>query len=261
VVNSGSPSTVAGMTNPLFERLVRSGEFALRLASTVIDRVEALPVSPQSLASKAIDQHFDRKKQRAATDPVWSDIEKRRHIPGSSHVVFRSEDLSADDWETQRRIETELTPDPWWLGAARQLSSVSIARVARGVMFVSQRARRGWDDRSTWDLGTHLTSTLAGQLDHLAATTHGWPDSPVFPTFEDWTATLRHQASQLRRYAGSTEQQEALDRWKAVNEKPGSDPEQVQAAWNTLERIEAGDRDAAVLAMHWVAEHLDRLWD
>lgn len=53
------------------------------------------------------------------------------------------------------------------------------------------RARRGWAPRDVWALDHHLCQVLAGMLDHLATTGHGWPESEEFPTYEDFTQAVR----------------------------------------------------------------------
>jgi hypothetical protein len=234
---------------------------AARAAQTLAAAADAFPLTPQNVAQRIIDRFHDRRAARAAGDPTWAAIQQRRHRDGSELLTLRSDDLSWADWETQREIEHRLTPDPWWLPAVRRVADARPTRPLRHVRHAGQRIRRGWDDTSTYDLGGSITAQLADQLEHLAATTHGWPDSEKYPTFESWTAELRHHATQLRRWGGSPEQRAALDRWHALATDTAADAAAMQHAWETLQALEIADTQAATAAMHWVADHLGTLWD
>jgi hypothetical protein len=220
----------------------------------------AAALTPQQIAGATIDRLHQRRARLGATDPVWSEIERRRRREGGDTIMFLAEDLTLADWETQRRIERQLLADPWWLTVARVVHQIGAFRPVRHLRHVAQRIGRGWDDTSTYDLGSWTTRTLADQLDHLAVTTHGWPDS-LFVTFEEWEEVLHHQASQLRRYAGSSEQTAALDRWYDLATSTETDPSVLEEARAELDAIEAADLLAGKLALRWVAEHLDHLWD
>jgi hypothetical protein len=99
-----------------------------------------------------------------------------------------------------------------------------------------QRATRGWADADTWSLHVYLCSALGGALEHLAGNTHGWPGTPDYSAFEDWTAAL-HTAA-----AGLT--------GRAVRDHDPADQAADAAAL-------AGAQDA----LRWVADNLPDLWD
>lgn len=89
------------------------------------------------------------------------------------------------------------------------------------------RAYRGWGPEDVWNLDEYVCWTLAGMLEHLAATDHGWPQSEEFPTPEDWDAVLRTHAAGLAAYDAQLE--------------------------STIEPAKA--------AFRWIADHLGALWD
>lgn len=230
----------------------------LRRLAQVIDTT---PLSPQRAAEFTVSAFHSRRARRAATDPTWSAIEDRRRVPGSKIKKLVSEDLDLATMNKQRSIARDLTPDPWWLPAVTRLAAFRMTEIVEQAEFAIQRVRHGYDRRSTWDLGHHLATTFANQLDTLADNAHGWPESDEFPTFEDWTAALRATAANLRRYNGSTELETATDTWIALSSDPGALPAEREAAMQKVADIEAADLAAAQAALRWVADHLAQLWD
>jgi hypothetical protein len=107
-------------------------------------------------------------------------------------------------------------------------------RIQRATRHAWQRLNRGWDDSATWNLDRYLTATLGAQLNHLADTTHGWPNQ-THETPEAWEAALRTNGAKLAYYGH-------LDF--------ASTPEQWEAAY-------AGAQEA----LTWVAANLRDLWD
>jgi hypothetical protein len=221
---------------------------------------DGLPVSPSKLADRSLDGLEEDRRSRARHDATWSRIEQRRRVEGSSSTVFLSEELSLADWERQRQIEASLVPDPWWVPVAQKVRNVKLSSGVRTVEFGVQRAIRGWDESSTWNLGWSITAQLADQLDHLAAQANGWPASEQYPTFESWQRELHHQAAQLRRFNRSEAAAVALDRWWELT-RAGAVETEIEKAWVELNGIEAEDVAAAKTAMRWVADNLELLWD
>ena len=262
VDGAAMPRTVVSMTRSSPHRVRDGGgETARGVVAKSAALLRGFPLSPRSVAERAIERFLARREEQAASDPSWAAIQQRRRRDGSDTLIFRSEDLSWADWESQREIERRITPDPWWLPTARRVANAQPSRRLRRVRHAAQRLRRGWDDTSTYDLAGSLTTRLADQLEHLAESTHGWPDSEEYPTFESWQAELRHQARQLRRWSGTVEQEKALERWHALAIEGEGDPDVTQQAWEELQRIEAADAEAASAAMHWIAANLGKLWD
>jgi len=216
--------------------------------------------SPQNIAGEAIDRLNNQRAKKAANDKVWLEIELRRKSKNDDSIVFLSDELTLADWEKQRKIEKKLLPDPWWFEIANKIHQIRPTAPFRQLKHASQRIKRGWDDTSTYDLGSWTTKTLSEQLEHLAKTTHGWPDN-LYETFDEWAEVLIHQSSQLRRFIGSDEQEKALEKWYLLASKEDADPAIVKEARNKLEEIEASDILAGKKAMSWVAEHLEYIWD
>jgi hypothetical protein len=221
--------------------------------------VDLLPVTPAKAADILLDRHIDRKTARAATDPTWSMIEERRQSSNGDKIMI-SENLTIEDWETQRSIEDELTPEPWWMPAIRRIREITATRTVMSGLYFYQRATRGWDDTSTWSLDHHLCKTLADQLDHLAETTHTYPGNDDFPTFETWTRELRFQASQLRRMNEAPTVSLAEADLRALR-SAGATEEQLKDAYELIAQAEARDIEASKNALRWVADHLPSLWD
>lgn len=199
--------------------------------------VGPLDAAAAKLSDAVLDRHYDKVRRTAATDPTWAAIEARREVPGNpEQSVFLSDDLTVEDWETQRRIERALVAERWTVRAARRLKFAdSLAHRVSRLGHRRQRTRRGWDNTALWSLDLHLAATLADQLAHFADTTHGWPASDEFPEFEDWQDALYTQSARLAAYA----------RHHAIDD---------------------GDLGVAVVragqdAMRWVADHFPSLWD
>lgn len=233
----------------------------LAAAEYVADKFDELPISPANVADRVLDAFIERRTEAASADSRWAEIEARRHNDGGSTVLLFGDGLTFADWETQKRIEQEITPDPWWLDSVRLLRGAQTGKAVRTVRRAGQRITRGWDETSTWDLGSSLTMQLADQLEHLAATSHGYPGNAEFPSFESWAETLMEQARALRRHSGSPEHEAASEAWLPLAKDEQASSEAIDAAQTESRRIQEADKAAAAAAMHWVADHLDNLWD
>jgi len=245
----------------LTQRLTQAVEHFFNKAADIAGKVDELPVAPSKLAERAASKFQDARESRAAEDPEWSEIQRRRKGDGTEPLLLVGPNLSFADLTTQREIEERLTPAPWWLAPIERISQTSMSSGLRRVARGAQRVRRGWDDTHTWDLGTNLCLQLADQLEHLAETTHGWPASDDFETFEDWQQALREKAVALRRASGSVEHERAQEKWFKLTCVTDVDVDVVEEARAEMHRLEQADRDAAAGAMHWVADHLGQLWD
>lgn len=49
-----------------------------------------------------------------------------------------------------------------------------------------QRITRGFCDYDVWDLDSHLSELLIQTIKQLAKTSHGYPGTEEFPTYESW---------------------------------------------------------------------------
>ena len=215
-----------------------------------------------TVARFAIDRLYAKRDRLAAKDPIWAAIQARRIKDDSRNMVFLSDDLSIADWEQQQEIERSLVPDPWWYNFALKLTNRPLRDLVNTLKAVSQRSRRGWSTGEVHDLGHSLAARLADQLDFLAENAHGWPgEHTEWPTFEDWTAALHEKATSLRRFAGTAATEESLTYWYTLASDATADKEETRLAFERHNALEEADIAAAKEAMHWVAEHLDILWD
>lgn len=219
-VDSAAARSRTGLPGALFAFLSRIDNFMEQQAEGPLDRL------------------YDQNKARAMKNPVYADIEKRRRNEGSEFVTMFSEEaqLGVDEWDLQMSIMEQVSRHPWWEMPLRHLADRPLTRRFRAVEFAHQRLTRGWDDRATWSLDDHLCKTLGEQMLHLAETTHGWPQSEEFPTFEDFQAALRVHGTALVTYS---------KRWDEMLD-------------NDVEEKVRGD---AQTALRWVADHLGTLWD
>jgi hypothetical protein len=66
----------------------------------------------------------------------------------------------------------------------------------RSLRYACQRAARGFDDGSVWDLDLALCHTVGTQLIHLADNLRSWPgERGGYSTPEEWEADLRTQSA------------------------------------------------------------------
>lgn len=93
--------------------------------------------------------------------------------------------------------------------------------------YTSQRMRRGFADCDTWNLDTFLIKIIIRGLRHLADTTHGWPQSNEFPTYESWIDYLLSLADKFElaeKYIYDTDDyslEHPVEEW-AAREKQGT---------------------------------------
>lgn len=241
-------------------------------AAGVARFVDELPVGPAKVADLAVGRFMDRRAARAAQDPTWAAIEARRHVEGRSTTLFLSDrsgggppgpqDLTMADWFRQLDIASQRTPDPAWLGLAFRVRQASLTRLVGRVRWSVQRARRGWSDRDAWGVDRHLARVASEMLAHLAEHTHGWPGTDEFPTFEEWTAALRHHSAVLALYVHDNgAHAEAQEAWFELSKDWAADPTDTEAAAVRMRQLEEEQYDAAVASMHWIAEQFGGLWD
>ena len=82
-----------------------------------------------------------------------------------------------------------------------------------------QRMTRGFCDFDTWDLDNYLSQLLADSIRHLANTTHGYPGTDEFSTYESWRDYL-YKISDLLNYSLGELPNEYEEAWFAkVKEK------------------------------------------
>lgn len=195
-------------------------------------------------ASKKLDIINDARDEAAMSSKEYADIEARRHVEGEESIVLISDEhgLTFDDWERQMEIRDELTSEPQIVKLWRFLYNSPLQSGINLVRHAVQRETRGWDDTATWSLDYHLASTLGAQLKHLAATTHGWPQSEKFPEFENWQDALNVNGDKLIAYA---EKDNVLLASGGVYDFAAEEAV-------TLEAQEA---------LHWVADNFPALWD
>jgi hypothetical protein len=227
----------------------------------VYDRV---PFVPHRVADAAVSWHISRRDRRAAKDPVWSAIEAKRRQEGRPGILLLSEadGLGWAEWNEQQQIEDRLTPDPFWLPAARWLRGrpVRTARSRRASARI--RGRRGWAPVDTYSLDVYLCALLADTLDHLAKHAHGFPADRE--SFEVWSGELTAAAAALRGWADHGEDNEVSDELSAaLDAEDGSEAAKARSA-AALEASRAAEThrlEEAQVAMRWVADNLAALWD
>ena len=144
------------------------------------------------------------------------------------------------------------------------------------IKYSYQRIARGWADLDTWDLDASLAEYLHGTLHHLADTTHGWPQGPDFPEFEDWQKALHQTAETLY---GAMEWNDKVENpyasvlektWNNplrstgvyINKELNSEREECYNKYLEWEKERALWReDRKNEAMAWITKYFFHLWD
>lgn len=206
----------------------------ITIAKTIVESVDDVL---EHFGDRKMDEYFDQAETTAMKNKDYAAIEKKRKIKGSDHIILSNEELTIEHWDTQMKIMREMTPEPAAMPIYRFLKTRPISRSMRNIHYAYQRLTRGWDDTATWSLDTHLCLTLGEQLKHLAKTTHGWPQSDKYPTFEDWQKALNHHGDILIAYG--KEWEDDVDFLNKENRK----------------------LKAAQTSLRWVAANLGGLWD
>lgn len=144
-----------------------------------------------------------------------------------SHGTFGSlEEMMAD--YRPRMTPWDHVVSATWYPARRRIGDAR-----RAVRYAYQRVKRGYDDRSVWNLNYYLPKFLGEQLVTMAEIAHGYPGEH-YP-FDRWTADLRRHGSAL-----ITFHEEGDDAY-------GDN-------WDTI-YVPAQE------ALRWVSENLATLWD
>lgn len=204
------------------------------IIKTVFESVDDLL---ENYGDRKMDEYFDKAKTAAMTNKEYASIEKKRKIEDSDNIILANDELTFKHWDTQDKIMKEITPPPAAMPVYRFLKTRPIRRGLLNIKYAYQRLTRSWDDTATWSLDTHLCLTLGQQLKHLAKTTHGWPQSDKYPTFEQWQEALNHHGDQLIAYG---------QKWDDDSDPLDKENKKFKAAQTSL---------------RWVAANLGGLWD
>lgn len=193
------------------------------------------------IGDKQMTVFHDKADAAAMLNPRYAEIENMRKVEGSDNKILFDEKLGLEELDEQTQIRDSLTSPPKLLPLYRYLKSYPINSFTAEIIHAYQRLTRSWDDTATWSLDYHLCLTLGNQLKHLADTTHGWPQSEQYPTFEDWQQALYKNSKALLQYANKDDILLIDDKYdRKVEEKIII---QAQAA------------------LYWVAQNLPALWD
>lgn len=152
---------------------------------------------PRSAVSGLLFSHWYRQaRKRALGDPVWAEIEAKRHDPAHpGTAILLSDELSMQDWETQHEIFYRLNPTPWWRHVDWWLDKHGLAHQLRSLQDFYQRGRRGFADCDVWNLDHYLDTTIAAALEQLRDTGHGYPAGM---TDAEWNVILTDIVAGLR---------------------------------------------------------------
>jgi hypothetical protein len=221
----------------------------------------ASPLSTHALADRARDAFWLRADKAAMANPEYAAIQAHgaEGSSGDGPLLNTSDghNISWDDFETQLRISSELTPTPMWWPLVSFVAGRPMRRLGRRAQTAYQRATRGWADCDRWDPGVNVCANLADQLNHLADAALGWPGPPDYPEPDDWTAALRTAATGLNGWA-TREQSPAMKAAAHVVELTAEEKRAAaKAAVCNEEDLLAGAQDA----LRWVADNLRDLWD
>lgn len=211
----------------------------------------------ESACSALLWKDHARRKALAMRNERYAEIEARRFCE-NGNSVFMSEELELGwtEWNEQQVI-LEAIPSRAWVTLARFGTQRPLKRAKSNARHAAQRVTRGWDDKALWSLDHHLCATLAQQLRALADTANGWP-AHEFDSFEDWQLALRSRADSLAGYA-SRDEGPAQRAW--LDALDSGDVHGADAFREAALAEERAAIEAAKGAMHWVADHLETLWD
>jgi hypothetical protein len=199
--------------------------------------IDTIDDSIQAFANKKMDTYFTESQTLAMLDNKYKDIETKRKIDGSEHIILFDEKigLGLDEIDYQIELRSKLLPEPIFMPLYRFLANNPVHVTKNKMKYALQRLFRGWDDSSTWSLDEHLCRTLGAQLKHLAKTTHGWPQGDEFPEFTDWQKALNNNGDMLLKYSKELHNSDKESEGKIIKD--------------------------AQKALRWVAKYLPNLWD
>lgn len=134
-----------------------------------------------------------------------------------------------------------------------------------------QRVTRGYCDYDIWDMDTYLSQLLADGIRHLADTTHGYPGTDEFPTYESWRDYL-YKISDLLNYSLGELPNEYEEAWLAKWKEKGLDfinhsdetPEEKEITEKYLDKEKENDNlkiEAQNEALKMIYHIFGNLWD
>ena len=133
-----------------------------------------------------------------------------------------------------------------------------------------QRVTRGFCDFDVWDLDTYLSQLLSQSIEHLAKTSHSYPGTEEFPTYESWEAYLMEIVNKLK-YSLNELPNEYEEAWmktwdskgfiKNSNQRTPEEEEITTKYLNKETENSIKQRDAQNEALKMIYHVYNHLWD
>ena len=133
-----------------------------------------------------------------------------------------------------------------------------------------QRITRGFCDFDVWDMDIYLSQLIADEVKHLADTTHSYPGTTEFPTYESWKAYL-YKISELLHYSLGELPNEYEEAWMKKWKNKGLDfingpntPEEEEITNKYLDKEMVNEKlknEAQDKALNMLFQVYRNLWD
>jgi len=223
-------------------------ELLKEVVKTGFQIADLLDKAMEAITEPFLDHLHKENAKRALENPIYAEIESRRVSSGiesgSKYVLFDDQyGLGMEEIEIQYKILNEVSRKPWWEKPLRIVSDSPVSEFLYKGKYLYQRATRTWDDRELWSLDRALTKRLGEQLINLADTAHGWPgEENGYPSVEDWNSVLYTHGKALRNYSLNKDE-------LYFSSLPGGELKYQELC------------NDARIALAWVAENLELLWD
>lgn len=119
------------------------------------------------------------------------------------------------------QIEADRAARPWytrtWHRATRRWKRLE--QVPSKIVNTYERARYGFGHRDLWSFDHYIAGVISKATKDLADTSHGYPATEEFPTFESWRDFLREISHDLDRYALDSLDDLGITTWDEIDDR------------------------------------------
>ena len=238
-----------------------------RLRKAFDSGVQALTeivIASEELLAKGADillhKLRESNEKRRMLNPIYKEIEERRHQSGDGLVTFfdESKKLGPKELILQDGIAQLIDQNPWWAKVARFLRRDNlVSGLFDKATYRGQMLSRGWADADVWSLNAILCQRLGSQLLTLAHKAYSTPAFGVYLGSDQWVEDLHKYGYALRVYGEFNASEEVDNNYFADIDKNIAKDE--RGYWEQhLDREEYAQKKAQE-ALHWVATYLPHI--
>ena len=212
--------------------------------------------------SKKIDNSFINPKKNLSklTDRLEKiDLKKYQNNPEYKEIKDKNKDGYIEIKDFMRANQIEIENQNNLIKVINKLDRISLDNFLYEIKYLIQKRKDGFSDRDLYNLDLYLTYNLGNQLKRLAKINNSYP--PTYKNMASYRKAIVKASENL--IALKTGSKKTIELNKEYEKLIETDPQSknVNLLIKKIYQSEQNDIKKAKLSLHWVADHLEHLWD